>query len=85
MRRSTSRELLVQLGAQRVVLGGQLGQPGEVLDLGLERAERLQPARRAPVLGRDRRRLLLVVPEARLLHLGLEAARPGALAQAGQR
>ena len=35
-------------------------------------AERLEPARGAAVLGRDRRRPLLVVPEAGLLHLGLE-------------
>ena len=77
MRRSTSRELLLELGAHRLVLGGELGQPAEVLDLRLERAERLELARRAPVLGRHGRGLLLVVPEAGLLHLGLE---PGGLA-----
>ena len=59
--------------AHRLVLGGELGQPGEVLDLGLERAERLELARRAAVLGGHRRGPLLVVPEAGLLHLGLEA------------
>ena len=61
-----------QLGRHLLVLGGHLGQLAEVGDLGLELAEGLQLALGAGVRGRGAGRGLLVVPEARPLHLGLE-------------
>ena len=55
-----------------VVLLGQLLERLEVADVGLERAEGLEPPSDGRVLGRHRRRVLLVVPEAGRLHLALE-------------
>ena len=61
-------ELLVDLADQVGVLGAHLGE----LDVALERAEELELALRARVLGVDLRRPLLVAPEVRVLHLLLE-------------
>ena len=66
--------LLLELAGDRVVLGGELLERLEVVELRLERAVALELALRARVLGRDARRPLLVVPEAGLLHLALERA-----------
>ena len=65
-------ELRVELGGDLGVLGRHLGELVEVGDVGLERAERLEPALGARVLRPRSRRPLLVVPEARALHLALE-------------
>ena len=65
---------VTQLIRDRVVLGGELLERLEVVELRLERAVALELALRARVLGRDARRPLLVVPEAGLLHLALERA-----------
>ena len=72
-------EVLVDLRPQRRVLGGHLGQPVEVLDVGGERRERLQAPRGARVLGRHGRGPLGVLPEPGRPHLRLE--RRHALAQ----
>jgi len=64
--------LALELGGDRVVLLGELLERLEVLDVGLERAERLEPAPRGGVLGGHGRRALLVVPEAGGLHRPLE-------------
>ncbi len=65
-------ELRVELGRDLLVLGGHLEQVVEVADVGLERAEALEALLRAGVLRRGLRRGLLVIPEARRLHLPLE-------------
>jgi hypothetical protein len=64
--------LLLELGGDRVVLGRHLLERLEVLDVGLERAEDVQPPRRGSVLRRDLGRRVLVVPEAGRLHRLLE-------------
>ena len=64
--------VLVHLAGQRGVLCRKLGQPRQLFNVGLQRLEGVQPARRTRVLGRDPRGSLGVVPEARRPHLGLE-------------
>ena len=78
-------QLLAELGLERFVLGGQLGQAGEVLDVRLQRAVGLELPRRTAVLGGHRCGPLLVVPEAGLAHLAPRASRRSAPAQRGQR
>jgi hypothetical protein len=65
-------ELGVQLTGQVGVLGRELGKLLEVRDVALERAKRLEATLGAGVLGRDPGGSVGVLPEARLLHLGLE-------------
>ena len=65
---------LLQLGGDRVVLGRELLQRLQVVELRLQHPVGLELALRARVLRRDARRPLLVVPEAGLLHLALERA-----------
>jgi hypothetical protein len=67
-------ELLGELFLERLVVAGHPRDRSEVVQLGLERAERLELAPGATVLGRYLGRALLVVPEARPLHVGLEPA-----------
>ena len=64
--------LLLQLVSHRLVLGRQLLERLEVVELGLERAVGAQLARSPRVLRRHLRGPLLVVPEAGRLHLLLE-------------
>ncbi len=68
-------ELGAELGRHLLVLGRHLGQVTEVGDIGLEPAEEPQPFLRPSVRGRGPGRGLLVVPEARLAHLGLQPLR----------
>src|SRR6185437_12350635 len=75
-------DLLLHLALQRGVLGGHLGEAVQILDVGLEGLELLEPPRRARVLGGNRRSLLGVVPEPGRAHVGLE--RGDALAQRGR-
>jgi hypothetical protein len=65
-------DLLGQLVGQRAVLGGELVEALEVVDLALEGAELLELAARARVLRRDLGRALLVLPEAGRAHGLLE-------------
>ena len=64
--------LLRELGVHRVVLLGHLLERLEVVDVGLERAERLEPPPGRRVLGGHRGGSLLVVPEAGRPHVALE-------------
>ena len=56
------------------VLLGELGEPVEVLGVGLQLREAVEPALRARVLGADLRRGVRVIPEARRPHLRFERA-----------
>src|SRR5581483_5211016 len=76
----------LELGAQRReqladlalhVAAVERGELLRVLVVAGERAVAVEPARDARVLGRDSRRLLLVVPEARRVHLLLERYETG--------
>jgi hypothetical protein len=69
-----SGALAGQLLGDRVVLGRELLERLEVVDLGRQRAVAVELALRARVLGGDLRGALLVVPEALLPHLVLERA-----------
>ena len=71
-RDSIDAPLALQLVRDRVVLLGQLLERLEVVDVGLERAERLEPPRHRRVLADTDAALLLVVPEAGRLHRALE-------------
>jgi hypothetical protein len=66
--------LLVELSGDRLVLRRHLLERLEIVHVALERAERLEPPGHRGVLGRHRRRVLLVVPEAGRLHLLLQVA-----------
>src|SRR5205085_504161 len=66
------RARLLELRDDRVVLRRQLLQGVEVVEVRLQCSEQFELAPRRGVLGRHLRRALLVVPEARLLHLLLE-------------
>ena len=68
------RQRLLQLGGDLRVLLGELDEPVEVLGVGLELLERVEPPLRARVLGADAPGRLGLVPEARRAHLGLERA-----------
>ena len=72
--RSTPASCSLSSPASDSSSAGELGQLRELGDVGLERGERLELARRAGVLGADLRRALGVVPEAGLAHLRLERA-----------
>src|SRR5215218_9606429 len=67
-----ARELLLELGGDRLVLGGHLLQRVQVPDVALERAVGLQAAAHRRVLGRYAGGSLRVVPESLGLHLLLE-------------
>ena len=67
-------ERLLELGGDVRVLLGELDEPLEVLGVGLELLERVEPPLRARVLGADAPGRLGLVPEARRAHLGLERA-----------
>ena len=67
----------VELARELLVLLRQLDQRLEVLDVGLDAAEGLEPPRHARVLGADLRRRLGVIPE--------RPARPSAVSSAATR
>ena len=73
---------LLELGGDVVVLLGELDEPFEVVGVGLQLLERLEPPAEPRVLGADPPRRLGLVPEARLAHLRLE--RRAALLQPGR-
>jgi hypothetical protein len=64
--------LLGQLSGHLLVLGRQLLERLQILDVAVERPVRLEPASHGRVLGAHARRALLVVPEAGGLHLALQ-------------
>jgi hypothetical protein len=66
------RARLGQLGHDRLVLGRQLLERLQVVDLGLGGPVAVELALRPGVLGGDLRGPVLVVPEAGLPHLALE-------------
>src|SRR4051794_6154712 len=68
-------EVRLELVGDRLVLGGQLDQALEVLDLAHERLEFFDATGQPGMLGRYLGRPLLIVPEARRPHLLLEPAR----------
>ena len=76
-RRFSTEPAEPQLGRDLLVVVGHLGQVAEIGDIGLQAAEQLQPALRPGVGGRGPCGGLLVVPEAGLPHLLLEARRLG--------
>ena len=61
-----------ELRRDRLVLDGELFERLEVVEVRLERAERVELALQAGVLGGDRRGAVLVVPESAGTHLLLE-------------
>ena len=63
---------LAELVRDLRVLVGELGQPFEVLGVGLQLREGVQPALRARVLGADLGRVVRIVPEAGRAHLGFQ-------------
>ena len=70
-------ELLLQALRELGVLVGELGEAREILRVGLQRAERLEPPLQARMLGAEARRALGVVPEAGRPHLVLQVRDPG--------
>ena len=72
--RLDGRDRLLELVGEVGVVLGDLGEPREILGVGLQLVEVVEPALRARVLGPDLRGGVRIVPEARLAHLRLERA-----------